>query len=108
MLVSCGVDARGGVLRQLTNESRPHPVLTASRAVPPAGLWQMPDIETGFAFRKDMYKHMGITLPLLPPNKVLFMLRDTDRRKLENEAELVNIAKDYNVSYTYVRGRRVS
>lgn len=48
-----------------------------------------------------MYKHMNITLPAKPRNKVLFWLR-TPRmpRELLNADELVAVVKSYNVSAT--------
>ena len=62
----------------------------------------MPEMETGFAFRKDMYKHMGMKLPDVPPKKVLFMLRANNRRKMHNLPELLKIVESYNLSYSYV------
>jgi hypothetical protein len=62
----------------------------------------MPDMETAFAFRRDMYAHMGVALPTSPPKKVLVVLRDQARRRVENKDELVAVMDRYNLSYTYV------
>ena len=66
-------------------------------------LEQMPDIETGFAFRDEMYKQMGVPAHDPPAaKKVLFMLRGNERRKIVNLAELIKVVESYNLTYTYV------
>jgi hypothetical protein len=63
----------------------------------------MPDVETAWKFRKDVYAHMGVNMPTKPPRKVLFWLRsDPHGRSILNENELFQIAESYNLSYTCV------
>jgi hypothetical protein len=67
-------------------------------------LSQVPDMQTGFEFRRDMYEHMGLTLPEVPANKVLFWLRTPPLyRSLLNPDEVLKIVNYYNMSYTYGR-----
>jgi hypothetical protein len=48
-------------------------------------LSQVPDIETGFQFKADMYDFMNITLPSAPKRRVLFYLRQhLENRRLHN------------------------
>jgi hypothetical protein len=56
-------------------------------------------METGFAFRKEMHELMGIPQQPAPPKKVLFMLRDNNRRKFHNLDEMVKMTEAYNLSY---------
>ncbi len=60
-------------------------------------------MQTGFEFRRDMYEHMGLTLPEVPTNKVLFWLRTPPLyRSLLNMDDVLKIVNYYNMSYTYV------
>ena len=64
----------------------------------------MPDVETGYAFRKDMYARRKAVLPKgKPPRKVLLMLRGRHRRKIANLPELLKIIESYNFTYRYDR-----
>ena len=64
----------------------------------------MPDIETAFTFREEMYSAMGAKVPEAPPKKVLFLLRRNARRRIHNLPELLKIVESYN--FTYRCGRR--
>ena len=67
-------------------------------------LLQLPDPEIGWQFRKDIYAHLGMKLPAVPTQKVLFWLRPPlkKNRGFANAAALLEIAKKYNIEYTYV------
>ena len=65
---------------------------------------QIPDVETGFQFRSDVYDFMNTSLPLAPPRRLLFFLRQgMANRRVRNLKILTAVADAYNVSYTYVR-----
>ncbi len=70
---------------------------------------QVPDMQTGFEFRRDMYAHMGLTLPEAPANKVLFWLRTPplSYRSLLNTDDVLKVVNYYNMSYTYVASASV-
>ena len=64
---------------------------------------QIPDVETAFQFRRDMYKFMGMELPERPAKKVLFWLRpDPHGRSILNIDEVTALVDSYNIPYTYV------
>ncbi len=61
-------------------------------------------MQTGFEFRRDMYAHMGLTLPEAPANKVLFWLRTPPLyRSFLNTEDVLKIVNYYNMSFTYVQ-----
>ena len=63
---------------------------------------QVPDVETAFQFRKDMYAMMGVEMPQKPVKKVLFWFRQPPLgRSVSNSAALRALADAYNVPYTY-------
>lgn len=62
---------------------------------------QVPDIQTGFEFRLDMYKHMGMTLPEKPPKKILFWFRTPPLyRSILNPEPLLALVEQYKWDYT--------
>ena len=64
---------------------------------------QMPDSETGFQFRANAYRNMGLPLQYTPPKRVLLMLRPGRRRQLVNEQAFIDIIESYGLPYTYVQ-----
>ena len=67
---------------------------------------QVSDVDTGFQFRADMYKHMGIELPRKPPKKVLFWFRTPPLyRSVLNKEEILAVVNYYNLSYTCATAR---
>jgi hypothetical protein len=54
----------------------------ASPCTAPSLPTKMPDMETGFEFRKQTYQRLGLTLPMDPPKRVLLLFRDTARRNI--------------------------
>ena len=68
---------------------------------------QVPDIETGFQFKSDIYEFMNVTLPAAPKRKVLFFLRQhLENRRLHNLPELERVVESYNIPYTCVLDTR--
>lgn len=64
----------------------------------------MPDAETAYRFRREMYDMMGVTLPTRPSNNILFWLRyDGSGRSFGNTQELIAVANAYNLSHTYAQ-----
>lgn len=64
---------------------------------------QVPDMETGFMFRRDMYAYMNIKLPAKPPKKVLFWFRTPPLyRSILNTEEVLAVTNSYNLSYRSV------
>ncbi len=62
---------------------------------------QIPDMETGFDFRKDMYRLMGMTVPATPERRALLWLRPDYRgRYITNTPDLLSVLKKYDVPYT--------
>lgn len=64
-------------------------------------LWQLPDVQTAWEFRKEMYDYMGVPMPTKPSNKVLFWFRTPPLgRSVLNTPEVLALADSYNLSYT--------
>lgn len=62
---------------------------------------QIPDLQTGFEFRADVYKYMNMTLPRKPARRVLFWMRMPHfPRELLNTQEILAVVESYNISYT--------
>ncbi len=74
-----------------------HPLLCTA---PGAFGHVVPDMETGYAFRKDMYAKMGVPVPIKAAKKVLLAVRDSANRRIENQQELIAVIERYNLSYT--------
>ena len=62
---------------------------------------QLPDVQTGFEFREDMYEHMNTTLPTVPPRRVLLYLRQgQESRQLYKLDVLLGVMQKLKVNYT--------
>ena len=62
---------------------------------------QLPDVQTGFEFREEMYRHMDTTLPTTPPRRVLLFLRQhIENRRLYKVDMLIDIMEKLHVNYT--------
>ena len=64
-------------------------------------LWQIPDMETAFTFRKEMYNWVGLPLPAKPAKKVLLWFRAPRRgRAVANTPDIVNLLNKYQLEHT--------
>ena len=62
---------------------------------------QLPDVQTGFEIREEMYEHMNTTMPTMPPRRVLLYLRQgLENRRVYKVDMLIDIMKKLNVNYT--------
>ena len=62
---------------------------------------QIPDVQTGYEFREEMYEHLNTTLPTSPPRRVLFYLRQgLENRQLKYVDQLEAIVSKFDINYT--------
>ena len=72
-----------------------------------ADAWrQLPDMETGFALREDLYDALGISAPTRPVARVLLYLRQSPTgygpRHILNLEEVLDAVRSTGVPFTYV------